>query len=172
MILDPAQKTEKRFIDKVVPFLSVVIPGSGQIALKKTWRGITILVMTLILGFLVNWAYVKFKIGKIQINDAQSFTWLVIPLVLFYLWNILDATLLAKNKKSSILIAVLSAAIILYVIGWSVTGVKMDRLITRFADARTVMNRLVNPDLFSTHEGDKIVVCSWGCLMGLFGFQN
>ncbi len=164
MILDPAQKTEKRFIDKVVPFLSVVIPGSGQIALKKTWRGITILVMTLILGFLVNWAYVKFKIGKIQINDAQSFTWLVIPLVLFYLWNILDATLLAKNKKSSILIAVLSAAIILYVIGWSVTGVKMDRLITRFADARTVMNRLVNPDLFSTHEGDKIVVCSWGCL--------
>jgi len=160
MILEPAQKAETRPIERVIPFLSILIPGSGQMLLKKTWRGITIFIFTIILGYLVNWAYVKFEIAKVPTLG----TWLVIPLVFFFLWNVLDAFLLSIHKKSPALIPVVCAAVILYVIGWSVTGVKMDRLVTRFADARTVMNRLVNPDFFSTNEGDKVVVCSWGCL--------
>lgn len=164
MILEPAQKAETRIIDKAIPYFSIIVPGSSQVMLRKTWRGISILVFTIILGYLVNWAYVKFDIGKVGSEGAPAFSWLVVPLVLFYLWNILDAFLLANNKKSSPLLAILSAAVILYVIGYSVTGVKMERLVTRFPDARTVMNRLVNPDFFSTYEGDQVVVCSWGCL--------
>ncbi len=118
----------------------------------------------MVLGFLVNWAYVNYEIGKIQISEGISFNWLLIPLFSFYIWNIFDAFLFSKNKRSSVLIAFLATATILYIIGWSVTGVKLDRLVTRFNDAKVVMTKLVNPDFFSTTEGDKVVVCGWKCL--------
>ena len=151
-------------LGKILPYLSIIIPGSGQLINKKTWRGITIFLFALLLGFLVNWAYVNYQIGQVGDPEGKAFSWLWIPFVLFYLWNILDAIRLGNNKKSSPLIAVISAMVILYVIGYAVTGVKMERLVTRFDDAKTVMARLVNPDLFSTYEGDKVVICSWSCL--------
>ncbi len=120
--------------------------------------------MFLILGFLVNWSFVNYEIGKIQLNEIKTFNWLLVPLFAFYLWNIYDSFSIANNKKSSPIIAFLSAVMILYVIGWSVTGVKMERLITRFNDAKTVAEKLVNPDFFSTYEGDRVVVCGWKCL--------
>ncbi len=148
----------------MVPYLSIIIPGLSQLVLKKKWRGITVFVFTLILGFLVNWSYSNYQIAKVTTAGEKGFSWLLIPLVLFYLWNILDAFLLANIKKSSVLIAFLSAAVILYVIAWSVTGIKLERLVTRFADAQTVMRKIVNPDFFTVHDGDKVDVCDWGCL--------
>src|SRR5574340_1140135 len=158
MTSEPMQQSGTGFFHAVTPFFSILLPGSSQLILKKTWRGINIFISTVLLAFLVNWAYTKFEIGKVQVSETRGFTWLVIPLVLFYLWNVLDAFRLARYKRSSALIAFLSAAVILYVIGWAVTGVKLDRLVTRFDDARTVMNRLLNPDIFSTYEGDKVVM--------------
>ncbi len=156
---------EKKFMmRKIIPFLSILIPGSGQVVIKKTWRGITILILTLLLGFLTNWAFKNYKIGGVGGSEGNAFSWLWIPFILFYFWNILDAFLLSRNKKSPVIVAVLSALVILYVIGYSITGVKLERLVTRFEDAKTVMARLVNPDFFSTYEGEKIVVCSWNCL--------
>ncbi len=151
-------------LKKILPVLSIIIPGLSQLVIKKTWRGITIFVFTLLLSFLVNWAYVNYQIGQVGDPEGSAFSWLWIPFVLFYLWNILDAFRLSNNKKSSPLIAVISALVILYVIGYAVTGVKMERLVTRFDDAKTVMARLVNPDIFSTYEGDKVVICSWDCM--------
>ncbi len=161
---ETSKKSKLNIIQTVSPYLSIIIPGSGQVIQKRTWRGLTIFLFSIVLGFLVNWAYVNYKIGKIQINEDISFNLLLLPLILFYIWNIFDAQLFSKNKKSSLFIAFLSAAIILYVIGWSVTGVKLDRLVTRFNDAKVVMTKLVNPDFFSTTEGDKVVVCGWKCL--------
>lgn len=156
---------EKKFMmRKIIPFLSILIPGSGQVVIKKTWRGITILILTLLLGFLTNWAFKNYEIGGVGGSEGNAFSWLWIPFILFYFWNILDAFLLSRNKKSPVIVAVLSALVILYVIGYSITGVKLERLVTRFEDAKTVMARLVNPDFFSTYEGEKIVVCSWNCL--------
>jgi phosphonate transport system permease protein len=161
---ESSQKPKSNIVKTLVPYLSIIVPGSSQIILKRTWRGTIILIFSLVLGFLVNWAYVNYEIGKIQISEGISFNWLLIPFILFYVWNIFDALLFSKNKRSSILIAFLATAIILYVIGWSVTGVKLDRLVTRFNDAKVVMTKLVNPDFFSTTEGDKVVVCGWKCL--------
>jgi phosphonate transport system permease protein len=158
------QKSELITVMKLTPFFSALIPGSGQIIQKRTWRGVTVLLFSVVLGFLVNWAFVNYKIGEIHINEAKSLNWLILPLVLFYVWNIFDALSFTKNKKSSLFIAFISAAIILYVIGWSVTGVKLDRLVSRFNDAKVVMTKLVNPDFFSTTEGDNVVVCGWNCL--------
>ncbi len=149
---------------RIAPLISAVIPGFGQIALKKNWRGITIFLFTLVMSYLVYWSYHTFQIGQVIINQEQVINWLWIPLIFFYLWNIFDAFQLSRNKKSSVLIAIISSATVLYVIGWSVTGVKLDRLFTRFNDVRTVMKSLVNPDFFSTYKDDKVVVCGWDCL--------
>lgn len=164
MTIGSSKESGSRDYLKLSPLFSALIPGSGQLIQKKTWRGITILLFIFVLGFLVHWAYANYEIGKIIISAEKSFSWMWIPFAVFYLWNILDAYLISKNKKSSTLIAFLSASVILYVIGWNVTGVKFDRLITRFNDARTVMMNLVNPDFLSTYEGEKVVVCGWSCL--------
>ena len=51
------------------------------------------------------------------------------------------------NKTLSILPGIVFAAIILYVIAWNVTDVKLDRLVERFGDARVVATNLFNPDV-------------------------
>jgi len=164
MTPETMQKKQIGNWESIIPFFSIFIPGSSQIIIKKTWRGISILITTAILAFLVNWAYTKFEIGKVATGAETGFTWLAVPLAVFYLWNVLDAFLLSRHRKSSALLAFLSAAVIFYVVGWSVTGVKLDRLVTRFDAARSVMNRLLNPDIFSTYEGEKIVQCEWDCV--------
>jgi phosphonate transport system permease protein len=164
--MNPEMPKNKKvtMLNKILPFLSIIVPGLYQILKKKTWRGISIILLSLLLSFLTNWAFVTYKIGSVGDTEGMVFSWLWIPFILFYLWNVLDAFLLSRNKKSSALIAVISTLVILYVVGWSVTGVKLDRLITRFDDAKTVATRLVNPDFFSVIEGDSVEVCSWGCL--------
>lgn len=149
---------------KVIPYLSILIPGSSQIVYKKPWRGFSILLFLIISGYLVYWGFDKFEISTVYFNENTSIPWLILPLILFYVWNIFDSFQLSKNKKSPVILAILSVLVILYVIGWSVTGVKLERLVTRFEDAKSVMNRLVNPDFFSTTSNGKIEICSWGCL--------
>jgi len=161
---ESSQIQSKNKIEKISPFFSILIPGSGQFIQKKTWRGITIFLFAVVLGFMVKWSFETFQIGQVQMANGDSFSWLLIPLVVFYLWNILDAFLLAEGKKSSVVWAFLAAAVILYVIGYVVTGVKMDRLVTRIGDAKVVMTKLANPDFFSTYEGEKVVVCGWKCM--------
>lgn len=160
----PIKESASRNLLIISPIFSAIIPGSGQLLQKKTWRGITILLFSIILWYLVHWSFTNYEIGKINIANGKSFSWLWIPLVLFYIWNILDAFLSTKNKKSPAILGILAASVILYVIGWNVTGVKFDRLITRFNDAKTVMLNLTNPDFLSTYEGDKVIVCGWSCL--------
>ncbi len=155
---------DNKLINQIIPFSSIIVPGSAQILLKNFWRGFSILIFTIVSGYLVFWGYDKFDIGKIQLSNEVSTSWLLLPLLFFYIWNIFDAFLIAKNRKSSAILAFLSVAVILYFIGWSVTGVKLERLVERFDDAKSVMNKLVNPDFFSTYEGENIVICSWDCL--------
>jgi len=151
-------------IKKVIPFFSILIPGSSQIISKKPWRGFSIFIFLIISGYLVNWGFDKFEISKVQLNENLSIPWLILPLILFYAWNVFDSFQISKNKKSPAILAILSVLVILYVIGWSVTGVKLERLVTRFEDAKSVMNRLVNPDFFSTTIDGNIEICSWDCL--------
>ena len=99
------QKQTKLKIDQISPFFSILIPGSGQLFQKKTWRGITIFLFALVLGFLVRWGYQTFDIGRVQVSETNAFSWLLIPLAVFYLWNILDAFLLAADRKSSTILA-------------------------------------------------------------------
>lgn len=147
MTLIATSSSNNRWIS---PLLSLIIPGAGQIYLKRTWRGITILFTALILAYLTYWAFDSFNTGKIVIG-AFTTTWLWIPFALFALWNIYDAYCLARGELTPTWVGLLFAAVILYYLAWDITDIKPERLITRFQDATVMMNELVHPDLF-THD--------------------
>ncbi|MCU0504146.1 MAG: hypothetical protein MUC51_20735 [Anaerolineae bacterium] len=144
---------------------SLIIPGLGQIYLKRRGRGILIFVATLLLGFIINWALDNFKVGRVTVGGATT-TWLWFMLMLFWAWNVLDARRLALGRPASSVLAILAAAVILYVIAWSVTDVKLDRLVTRFEDAKKVAADLVHPDMITLEvPGQEAQICAVECLV-------
>jgi phosphonate ABC transporter permease subunit PhnE len=150
---------------RLAPLLSLVIPGAGQLSLSHRWRALIIFVTTGITAFLVNWALVRMKIAQINLGGLTT-SWLWIPFILFWIWNIYDAYHLARGEYPRIFPGLLMAALIIYMIAWTVTDVKLERLVTRIDDARLVIHDLVNPELaFVTIDGvDR--ACSWDCLYG------
>jgi phosphonate transport system permease protein len=142
---------------------SLVIPGSGQLLLGQLWRGILILAVTPILAFLIPWARDKSKIGQVELGGLVT-SWLWLPFVLFWAWNVWDARQVAGGQRQNAGLGVLCAAIILYVIAWNVTDVKLERLVTRFEDAKLVATDLVNPDVLTITINGEDKICAWACL--------
>jgi phosphonate ABC transporter permease subunit PhnE len=146
-----------------VAFFSLIFPGLGQFLFKKWGRGLLIFLTAAISAFLINWSFVHQNIGKITIGGLVM-SWLWLPLLLFWIWNFLDARALAGNKTLNILPGIIFIATILYVIAWNVTDVKLDRLVERFKDARTVATNLLNPDMITISVNGEDQICAWSCL--------
>lgn len=127
-----------------------------------------IFLTTGILIFLISWSLVTQNIGKVQVAGFIT-SWLWLPLILFWVWNILDARPLKAEQTFSVLPALLFAAIIIYVIAWQVTGVRLDRLVTRFGDARVVATNLLNPDVITISINGQDQICAWKCMSEYIG---
>ena len=147
---------------------SLILPGLGQFLSKKRTRGFLIFLTTVVLAYLVNWSLVHQNIGKISLGGWIT-SWLWLPLILFWIWNVLDARALSSHKKFSLLPAILFIAIVLYVIAWNVTNVQLDRLIKRFGDMRTVTTNLLNPDLITMNINGQDKICAWSCMYTYIG---
>jgi phosphonate transport system permease protein len=130
---------------------SLIIPGAGQLYLKRRWRGLLIFTAVPVLAFLISWSLTNFQIGQLTLG-SQVTSWLWLVFVLFWIWNVLDAYRLANGRPSGVLLGVLLAAVILYFVAWNVTDIKLDRLVTRFNDAMLVANDLIHPDLYTRDE--------------------
>ena len=162
-------KTQKNTSSSLaVIFASLILPGLGQFLSKKRARGLLVLITTLILAYLVNWSLVHQNIGKIHIGNWVT-SWLWLPLVLFWIWNVMDARALSSKKSFSPLFGILAVSIILYVIAWNVTAVKFSRLIERIGDARTVGTNLLNPDMITIKENGQDKICAWSCMYVYIG---
>lgn len=146
------------------PLFSALIPGSGQLYLRHYWRGALIFGATALLLFVINWGLVNFNIAQIALGGLTT-SWLWALLALFWVWNVWDARAAATGRHSNTAVGVLLAALILYVLAWNVTDVKLERLITRFADFRKVAVDIANPDLFAIAQHGEPQPCSWGCLI-------
>ena len=96
------EKTEKNTLPSILAVgASLVLPGAGQFLAKKRSRALLILITTALLVYLVNWSFVHQNIGKIHLGSLVT-TWLWLPLILFWIWNVLDAwALSAKNLSVS-----------------------------------------------------------------------
>ncbi|MGE5141561.1 MAG: phosphonate ABC transporter, permease protein PhnE [Rudaea sp.] len=99
---------------------------------------------------LILWAGENFEAGQVQVGGAQV-SWLLIPLALFWGWNVYDAYLLAQGKRGPTIYGILLPALVFYIIAWQVTDVRLDRLVTRFGNALKIWNNIIHPDLF-THD--------------------
>ncbi|HEX2995517.1 MAG TPA: phosphonate ABC transporter, permease protein PhnE [Anaerolineales bacterium] len=149
---------------------SLILPGLGQFLQKRRGRGLLIFLTTATLVFLITWSLVTQNIGKIQVAGFVT-SWLWLPLILFWVWNILDARLSKAEKSSGILPAILFVAIIIYVIAWQVTGVRLDRLVKRFGDARVIATDLVNPDIVTISINGQDQICAWDCMSEYIGHK-
>ena len=136
--------------------------------LKKLSRGLLIFLTTAALIFLVVWSLVNQNIGKITFGGLVT-SWLWLPLILFWIWNVLDARAATLNKTLGNLPGIVFAAIIVYFIAWNVTDVKLNRLVERFNDARTVATNLLNPDMIAITVGGQDQVCAWSCMYTYVG---
>ncbi len=147
----------------LITFSSLILPGLGQFLLKKRQRGFVIFFAVLISEFLVNWSLVHQNIGKITLGEFTT-SWLWLPLILFWIWNIMDARALSSAKTINLLPGIAFIAIILYVIAWNVTDVRLDQLVERFSDARTVATKLLNPDVITITINGNDQICAWQCM--------
>jgi phosphonate transport system permease protein len=152
----------------VAAWSSLVIPGLGQFLLKRRGRGGLILLTTVVLAYLVDWSLVHQNIGKVTLFGLVT-SWLWLPLALFWLWNLVDSLALAGRRRSNSLLGILFAAIVLYVIAWNVTDVRLNRLVERFADARTVAGNLLNPDMITITVKGADQICAWSCMATYLG---
>jgi phosphonate transport system permease protein len=147
---------------------SLFIPGLGQMVLKKRGRGLVIFLITILLVYITDYFFVHQNVGKISLGKLAT-SWLWLPLILFWVWNILDAQTLATHKKTNIMPGVVLAGIVLYVIAWNVTDVKLNRLVERFNDARTVATNLLNPDMITIKINNQDEICAWKCMFNYIG---
>jgi phosphonate ABC transporter permease subunit PhnE len=156
-------KTEKNTSTSIlIVFASLILPGLAQFLSKKRTRGLLVFATTVTLTYLVNWSLVHQNIGKIHLGNWVT-SWLWLPLVLFWIWNVLDAWALSAQKTFNPLPGILLVSIILYVIAWNVTAVKINRLIERIGDARIVATNLINPDMITISEKGQDKICAWSC---------
>ncbi|HZJ23406.1 MAG TPA: hypothetical protein VFD54_08860, partial [Anaerolineales bacterium] len=96
-------------------FFSLILPGLGQFFLKKRERGLLIFLASAVLAFLIYWSLDHQNVGKINIGGLTT-SWLWLPFILFWAWNVLDVHLLRVHERSTILPGLLFVAIIIYVI--------------------------------------------------------
>src|SRR5689334_16561919 len=98
---------------------SLIVPGLGQFLQKRRERGVLIFLSTVILALLIQWSLAHQGVGKINLGVLTT-SWLWIPFILFWAWNVLDARAFVSNGTFTILPGILFAAIIIYVIAWQV----------------------------------------------------
>src|SRR5512139_2298256 len=96
-------------------YASVVVPGLGQFLAGRRGRGELIFLTTVVVGLLVNWALARQGVGKVSVGGLTT-TWLWLPLILFWLWNIADSLAVTAGRSAGIGLGLLLIAIILYVI--------------------------------------------------------
>lgn len=153
--------------------LSLVIPGAGQFYLGERERGLVIAAVTVLLGFIIQWTQVNLKIGQVTLGSLVT-SWLWLPFILYWIWNVLDARAFSHGDREigqspSILPGVLFAAIVLYVVAWNMSNVRLERLFTRLSDAQLVARDLINPDIAYITANGQTKICSWGCLADYYG---
>ena len=147
--------------------LSLIVPGAGQFYAGKRQRGIAVLGTTLVLVFLTAWGLDNFDIGQVTVGSAAT-SWLWLLVAGFWAWNVWDAHRLGCGQKASNALGLLLPLLVIYIIAWQVTDVRLDRLVTRFDNALKIGNDLIHPDLFTqTATGAWIPSENFGYIFGM-----
>ena len=114
----------------VISALLSIFPGLGQLYTGNAARGAGFFIALALLIPLILWKGEPVLLG---------------PMAVVWLWNIFDAYGLAQGKKPSLLLPALAIALTVYVIGWRVTRINLQRLLTDVGDIRPLVTSLLKP---------------------------
>ncbi len=159
---------QKARLSPTLAYGSVIVPGLGQFLAGRRGRGILIFLTTAVLAFIINWALAHQNVGKVAVGPVMT-SWLWLPLLLFWIWNVLDSRAARLGRSANLAPGLLFVAVIMYVTAWSFTNVRLERLVERFDAARQVSAKLLNPDMLTISVGGEDRICAWDCLSKYFG---
>lgn len=120
---------------------SLIIPGSGQVWLRRRVRGVALFVSIGVLLALVLW------IGA---------TALLAPIAVLWLWNAWDAFQIGRGGELRWSVAFLLAALVVYGLAFSVTEVRPQRLVTGWPAMQPFIRSLFQPELFEYPTNDTV----------------
>ena len=145
-------EVKKKHYFVLTGLLSTLIPGLGQFYSGQRYRGVAILLGTLVGLGMVAW--------------YGNPIWYAAP-ALIWLWNILDAIrFTAKGRSLSILIPVIAGLAAAYGIGWKVVGIDFSKADMNRAIA--IMSPMFHPDFIQkrSESTDILVEVLVPCLPG------
>jgi phosphonate transport system permease protein len=134
---NPASNNKTSRSSFVAGLLSLIIPGLGQIYAQQRYRGVTILISTLVASLITIWYKVP--------------AWYLVPAII-WLWNVWDAVSLAQGKTRSAFIPVLMILVMGYGIGWQITNIDLSALTKNINRAKTILVPMFHPDFLSQVE--------------------
>jgi phosphonate transport system permease protein len=121
----------------IAGLLSLILPGLGQIYAHNRYRGVAILLSTLITTLTAVWY-------KVPI-------WFLAPAVV-WLWNVWDAASLVRGRARSAILPVAIILIMGYGIGWQVTSIDPSALTKNLDRASSIISPMFKPDFISHRE--------------------
>jgi phosphonate transport system permease protein len=134
---NPASNNRTSRSPFVAGLLSLIIPGLGQIYAQQRYRGVTILISTLVASLITIWYKVP--------------AWYLVPAII-WLWNVWDAVSLAQGQTRSAFIPILMILVMGYGIGWQITNIDLSALTKNINRARTIIVPMFHPDFLSQVE--------------------
>jgi phosphonate transport system permease protein len=131
----PTASRRKR-LPSLAVFLSVLVPGVGQIYWGERYRGVTILISELLTLGIAFWYHVP--------------AWYSVP-VIIWLWNIWDAYGQTRGAKKPLLVVIAAMLIMGYAIGWQVTQIDLSAFTRNLDRAASIVVPMFHPD-FLVHR--------------------
>jgi phosphonate transport system permease protein len=121
----------------IAGLLSLILPGTGQIYARQRYRGIAVLLVTLVTTLAVIW----YKVPG----------WYAAPAVV-WLWNVWDAISVAKGSPRSAFLPIAAMLVMSYGIGWQVTNIDLSALTKNYDRALSILRPMIHPDFLAKVE--------------------
>ena len=158
MINSEKELNKKPFVSPILSAISsLIIPGLGQILAREYRRGLLLLFSFISIGGLLVWrifqAGRRYKDLVEKINKAFYFEPVLIIIailfLLFYIWIIVDAYGVSKNKikgeiKSGAFL-LFFALVIFFILGWQIGGIEPLTFFSRIDQAVPTFSRVLWP---------------------------
>ena len=122
--------------------LSLVLPGAGQLYVRKRVRGLAVLLGVVLGTLTVLWYRVP--------------GWYAVPLFV-WAWNVWDAVSLANGRRRSSLLPVGALLLMGYGIGWRVTKVDPSSLTRNSGRAASILRPMLHPDFLARRQVTSVV---------------
>lgn len=132
----------------IAALLSLIVPGAGQLYLGARNAALAIFGAAVGMAFLIWFTQDQFGVGEITLGGIET-SWLWLLLAAFWLWNVWDASQRAKGISAPRVLAFAIPVLLIYVLAWDVTGVNLERLVTRVGNAGLILNDIFHPDLLT-----------------------